>query len=178
MAIVFIETLRLLLREWKESDHEPYIALNADKDVMEFFPSVLSAEESVAQAGRITAHLEKYGFTFFAVERKDNSQFIGFTGLAHARFQSDFTPCVEIGWRLSKTNWGHGFATEAATACLAYGFQKLGLDAIYSFTSIHNKRSEEVMKRIGMVHAGEFDHPLVDEGSSIRRHVLYKLEKH
>lgn len=177
MAKIFIETSRLYLREWKASDHEPYIALNADPDVMEFFPSVQTAEESLFQAERIMVHLEKYGFTFFAVERKDNGQFIGFTGLANVGFEADFTPCVEIGWRLSKANWGQGFATEAALACLEFGFDKLGLTEIYSFTSVYNQRSEAVMKRIGMHKVGEFDHPKIEKGHPLERHLLYKFVK-
>ena len=177
MTKIFIETPRLYLREWKESDLEPYAALNADKEVMEFFPSMLTAEESHAQIGRITEHLEKYGFTLFAAERKDNGHFIGFTGLAHAKFESEFTPCIEIGWRLSKANWGQGFATEAALACLEFGFDQLDLKEVYSFTSVHNKRSEHVMKKIGMYKAGEFDHPLVPDESHLKRHALYRIER-
>ncbi len=163
------------MRKWLESDYEPFIALNADADVMQFFPNTLSREETLAQIGRIGTHFEKYGFGLFAVERKDNGQFIGLTGLVQVNFESHFTPCVEIGWRLSKPNWGQGFATEAAKECIEYGFNKLDLKEVYSFTSVHNKRSEKVMKKIGMHKAGEFDHPLLDKGSFLERHVLYKL---
>lgn len=175
MFPIFIETPRLILREWLESDYEPFIVLNADADVMEFFPDVLSLDETLAQIGRINVHFEKNGFGLFAIERKDNGQFIGFTGLAHVNFESYFTPCVEIGWRLSKQNWGLGFATEAAKACIEYGFNKLDLKEICSFTSIHNKRSEHVMEKIGMHKSGEFDHPLLVRGSFLERHVLYKI---
>src|SRR5579862_6788246 len=116
MTPIQIETSRLILRQWKLSDHEPFIRLNADKEVMEYFPSVLSEEETVAQIGRITAHIEKYGYGLFAVERKDNQQFIGFTGICHVNFECYFTPCIEVGWRLSRENWRQGFATEAARA--------------------------------------------------------------
>lgn len=177
MPEIFIETPRLLLREWQQSDYEPFIALNADAKVMEFFPKVLSREETLAQIGRITEHFEKYRFGLFAVERKDKGEFIGFTGLANVNFESYFTPCVEIGWRLSAVNWGLGFATEAATACLAYGFHELDLKAIYSFTSVHNKRSEQVMKKIGMQQTGEFDHPRIAKGDFLERHVLYEANR-
>jgi RimJ/RimL family protein N-acetyltransferase len=175
MSQIFIETPRLFLREWQQSDHEPFIALNADAEVMEFFPKRLSREETLAQIGRITVHFERYGFGLFAAERKDNGQFIGFTGLAHINFDSYFTPGVEIGWRLSRANWERGFATEAAEACIQYGTHELNLKEIYSFTSVHNKRSERVMKNIGMQKAGEFDHPLVTRGDFLERHVLYKI---
>jgi RimJ/RimL family protein N-acetyltransferase len=174
---IFIETPRLILRNWLPSDDAPYIALNADREVMEFFPSIKTAEETLGQILRLQGHIEKHGFGFFAVERKDNSQFIGFTGLAHPGFEADFTPCVEIGWRLNKQNWGFGFASEAATACLDFGFSQLGLDEIYSFTAVPNIRSEKVMRRIGMTMEGYFDHPMVDDGHFLKKHVLYKISK-
>lgn len=174
MSAIFLETPRLILRQWQESDYEPYILLNADKEVMEFFPLTSTRDESLAQIVRLTAHVDQHGYGFFAVERKDNHEFIGFTGLANVRFESHFTPCVEIGWRLSKANWNHGFATEAARACLKYAFDTLKLNEIYSFTSIHNKRSEHVMKKIRMNKVGVFDHPLIEDGHILKQHVLYK----
>jgi ribosomal-protein-alanine N-acetyltransferase len=174
-AQIFIETPRLILRQWQEADIEPYAQLNNDEQVMEFFPSVSTMEETLAQINRVTNHIKQYGFGFFAVERKDNGQFIGFTGLSHPRFESYFTPCVEVGWRLSKANWGHGFATEAAEACLQFGFETPKVDEIYSFTAEHNIRSENVMKKIGMVKAGYFEHPSIADGHPLKRHVLYKI---
>jgi len=172
---VFIETPRLILREWRMEDHVTFIALNSDKEVMEFFPAIKTADETKEQIKRISSHMEQYGYGFFAVERKDNGEFIGFTGLTHPGFEAEFTPCVEIGWRLSKQNWGQGFATEAAMACLKFGFQELGLNEIYSFTSVHNLRSEQVMKKIGMIKEGYFEHPLMDDGHFLKQHVLYKI---
>jgi RimJ/RimL family protein N-acetyltransferase len=177
MSTFFIETPRLILRQWQESDHEPYALLNADKEVMEFFPSTLTSGESLAQINRISANIDKNNYGFFAVERKDSGRFIGFTGLSNPGFEGDFNPCVEIGWRLSKANWGQGFATEAAKACLDYGFDILGIDEIISFTSIYNTRSERVMKRIGMSKAGLFDHPLIPEGHILKKHLLYKISR-
>ena len=158
---IFIETPRLILRQWKESDHEPYIRLNADKEVMEFFPSVKSAADTLAQVQRFSSHIAEHGYGFFAVERKDNQEFIGFTGIAHPGFKSYFTPCTEVGWRLSKNNWYQGFATEAAKACLQYGFNELSAEEIYAFTAIPNIRSEHVMEKIGMTKVGVFDHPMM-----------------
>jgi len=175
MPEIFIETPRLILRHWQESDHEPFVQLNMDKDVMEFFPSIRTREETLLQIQRIIARIDESGYGFFAVERKDNHQFIGFTGLTHPGFESYFTPCVEIGWRLSKENWGQGFATEAAKACLEFGFEKLQLEEIYSFTSILNTRSEQVMKKIGMIKIGLFDHPSMEDGNALKQHVLYKI---
>jgi RimJ/RimL family protein N-acetyltransferase len=174
MSKVFLETPRLILRQWKKTDHEPFVKLNMDKDVMGFFPSVLTKAESIAQIERLTSDIDKFGYGFFAVERKDNREFIGFTGLAHPRFESYFTPCIEIGWRLNKENWGWGFATEAAKACLEYGLNDLGIDQIYSFTAVHNIRSEKVMQKIGMIKQGYFEHPLMEDGHILKQHILYK----
>ncbi len=177
MSQIFIETPRLILRKWQDTDLEPYCQLNMDEDVMEFFPSTSTHEDSLAQVERVSTHINQFGYGFFAVERKDNQQFIGFTGLSHPRFEADFTPCVEIGWRLSKANWGQGFATEAAKACLQFGFNIPGIDEIYSFTSVHNKRSEQVMIKIGMEKTGTFEHPLLAQGHILGEHVLYKIVK-
>lgn len=175
MDKVFLETPRLIIRQWKDSDHAPYIQLNQDEEVMEFFPSTTTAAQTLEQIDRFTTRIEEQGYGFFAVERKDNGQFIGFTGLSQPGFESYFTPCVEVGWRLSKANWNQGFATEAATACLQFGFEDLGLNEIYSFTSVHNLRSERVMQKTGMLKVGYFEHPLIDEGHFLRSHVLYKI---
>jgi len=171
----FIETPRLILRRLCEADYEHLIRLNQDKDVMEFFPSILTEAQTLTQIERINNHFSEYGYGLFAVERNDNGDFIGFTGLTHPTFESSFTPCVEIGWRLSKANWGMGFATEAAKACLEHGFKVIGLKEIYSFTAVLNTRSEQVMKKIGMIKQGEFDHPRMEDGHILRRHVLYKI---
>ncbi len=174
--LVFIETPRLILRDWTAADHNQFIKLNQDMEVMEFFPSTLTKEETASQIVRIDNHFKQYGYGLFAIERKDSSQFIGFTGFSHPGFESYFTPCVEIGWRLSKANWNKGFATEATKACLVYGFSKLGFEEVYSFTSVHNLRSEQVMIKAGMTKRGFFDHPAVANGSVLKQHVLYKIE--
>ena len=138
---------------------------------------MLSTAETLAQIERISLHISQYGYGFFAMERKDNHKFIGFTGLSHPGFESYFTPCVEIGWRLNRASWNKGYATEAARACLKYGLHTLNLGEIYSFTSVYNVRSEQVMIRAGMVREGVFDHPLIEEGNILRRHVLYKISR-
>lgn len=175
MKEIFIETPRLILRQWREADHEPFTQMNMDPDVMEFFPSVSNKETTLAQIERIYERIDQHGYGLFAVERKDNGQFIGFTGLSVPGFESYFTPCVEIGWRLNKANWNNGFATEAAKACLQFGFNTLKLKEIYSFTSVNNVRSENVMKKIGMTREGYFEHPLVEDGHILKKHVLYKI---
>ena len=173
---IVCETPRLILRQWQESDHEPYIAMNIDEEVMRYFPALQTREKTLAQIERFQKFIDENGYGFFAAERIYTGEFIGFIGLAKPNFESFFTPCVEIGWRLAQAHWHQGYATEGAKACLDFGFSTLGLDKIYSFTSILNTPSMNVMKRIGMTEAGRFEHPNIAEGDRIRPHVLYKIE--
>lgn len=170
------ESERLGFRRWKTSDHAPFAALNANPDVMEFFPKTLSRTESDALIERIEAHFEEKGYGLWAVERKEDGAFIGFIGLLDVNFNIGIEDATEIGWRLEKKFWKKGYATEGANACLEYAFEELGKREIYSFTSTVNTPSETVMKRIGMEKAGEFEHPRVPQGSPLRKHVLYKKE--
>lgn len=175
MAII-IPTDRLNLREWEDRDLEPFARMNADPEVMRHFPSLLTTEQTQAYLKRILDHHATHGFGIWVVEGRDEQEFMGFTGLSIPNFEADFMPCVEVGWRFRKEYWHKGFATEAATASLRYGFENLGLDKIHSFTSVHNHPSEAVMKRIGMHKIGEFDHPKLDKGHWLERHVLYLIE--
>ena len=175
-SIIFIETDRLILRQWQATDCEPYIKMNLDKDVMEYFPSILSSEQSLLHINKMTEKIDQHGYGLFAVERKDTQSFIGFTGFSRPNFNAFFTPCVEIGWRMAKELWNQGFATEAANACLLFGFEKFKFEEIYSFTSIHNLNSERVMKKIGMKQVGKFDHPLLEKDHCLQKHILYKIE--
>ncbi len=174
-----IETDRLLLRRWRDSDLAPFAELNADPAVMEFFPSTLSTPESTAQAMRIQHWFEEYGFGLWAVEIRDVAPFAGFIGLGIPRFEAAFTPCVEVGWRLAQQHWGKGYATEGAKAALGYAFRFLDLDEVVSFTAVVNKRSWRVMERIGMARSvdEDFDHPNVPAGHELRRHVLYRIRR-
>jgi RimJ/RimL family protein N-acetyltransferase len=174
-----LTTDRLLLRQWRDSDREPFAALNADPAVMEHFPALQTREQSDALIDRNIPDLDDRGWGLWALEVKDTGEFIGFTGLNVPTFEAPFLPGVEIGWRLAKGAWGNGYATEAARAALAYGFGPIGLDEIVSFTATTNLPSQRVMQRIGMVHdeAGDFDHPRVEEGHRLRRHVLYRINR-
>jgi RimJ/RimL family protein N-acetyltransferase len=174
-----VRTERLILRRWRESDREPFARMNADPKVMEFFPAVLSRQESDELADRIEAHFAEHRFGGCAAELKKTGEFIGFIGLAVPRFEVAFTPCVEIGWRIAAKHWGQGLATEGARAVVEFAFAKLGLREIVSFTTVENMRSRRVMERLGMTHDAEddFDHPLVPEGHAMRRHVLYRLRR-
>jgi ribosomal-protein-alanine N-acetyltransferase len=174
-----LTTERLLLREWRESDRAPFAAMNADPEVMRLMTRPLDRAESDAFVDRIRAHWDADGHGLWAVERRDDGSFIGFVGLAEPTFAAAFTPAVEIGWRLARPAWGHGFATEAARAALGWGFEVLGLAEIVSFTTVANTRSRAVMERLGMTHdpAEDFLHPNLPEDHPIRPHVLYRLSR-
>jgi RimJ/RimL family protein N-acetyltransferase len=178
MAIPRLATERLLLREWRDADREPFAALNGDPRVMEHFPSLLSREESDALVDRIVAHWQEDGHGLWAVERTVDRAFLGFTGLTPGG-SADMPPFVEVGWRFAVDAWGHGYATEAARAAVAWGFDVLGLDEIASWTTVANVKSRGVMQRIGMTHdpADDFDHPRLPVGHPQRRHVLYRLSR-
>ncbi len=171
-----LRTPRLCLRQWRDEDRAPFAAMNADPVVMEFFPDTLSHAESDAAVDRIREHIDRHGYGLWAVEVPGVADFIGFVGLAVPRFESHFTPCVEIGWRLAREHWGRGYATEAAHAALEFGFLDLALNEIVSFTATTNRRSQAVMERIGMTRSpdDDFDHPSLPEGHPLRRHVLYR----
>jgi RimJ/RimL family protein N-acetyltransferase len=170
-------TERLTLRRWRAADHEPFAALNADPDVMEYLPVCLSRAESDQLIARSDAGFDQRGYGLWALELRATREFIGFTGLDVPSFESHFTPAVEVGWRLARAAWGHGYATEAGRAALAFGFEEAGLDEIVSLTSAVNLRSRAVMERIGMTHhaADDFDHPELEVGDSLSRHVLYRM---
>ena len=172
-----ITTERLGLRRWIDDDFLPFAKMNKDLEVMRYFPSLLNDEETTAMMGRIKAHFDKHGFGLFALEKLSTKEFIGYAGFMVPSFESYFTPCIEIGWRLRKEDWGKGYATEAAKACLHYGFETLRFDKIYSFTSTINLKSEKVMQAIGMIKEGEFDHPKIALDDRLCGHVLYSIKK-
>jgi RimJ/RimL family protein N-acetyltransferase len=175
---MMIETDRLLLRRWIEEDREPFYRLNSDARVMEFMPKSLSRSESDLLGDRIEEHFRKHSFGLYALELREDHSFIGFLGLAIPAFTAHFTPCVEIGWRLSNNHWGRGLATEGARAVVKHAFEELSLGALVSFTAPANVRSRRVMERIGMVRdpADDFDYPNFPECHPLRRHVLYRLQ--
>jgi RimJ/RimL family protein N-acetyltransferase len=174
-----IRTERLLLREWRPEDREPFAALNADPRVMEHLPALLPRAQSDALARASEQHFATHGFGPWAVEIPGVAPFIGFVGLDVPAFEAPFTPCVEIGWRLAAEHWGHGYATEAALASVEHAFGVVGLEQLVAFTTPQNARSQAVMQRIGMTHdeADDFDHPRLPQGHRLRRHVLYRLNR-
>jgi RimJ/RimL family protein N-acetyltransferase len=173
-----IITDRLLLRRWRESDREPFRSLNADPRVMEFFPALLTPEETDAGIARVQNHFDRHGFGFYAVELRESETFIGFVGLNIPSFEAPFMPAVEIGWRLAFDFWGRGLATEGARTVINHAFKTLGLASLVSFTVPANVRSRRVMEKLGMIQdpSGDFDHPMIPQGHSLQRHVLYRLK--
>ncbi|MFC6634010.1 GNAT family N-acetyltransferase [Microbulbifer taiwanensis] len=169
-------TERLLLRQWCNEDRAPFAELNADPRVMKYFPGIQTRQESDASVDRASAHIAEHGWGFWALERLEDNRFIGFVGIKHAPEELPFSPCVEIGWRLGVSYWGHGYATEAARASLDVAFQVLGLNEVVSFAVVNNRPSRVVMERLGMREDPQtFEHPLLPEGSPLRRHCLYRL---
>lgn len=175
-----LHTPRLVLRAWRDADLPAFAALNADPAVMRFMPGPLDRAGSDAMVDRLRAAWVEQGFGVWAVEASGVAGFAGCVGLAVPRFQGAFTPCVEILWRLSSAHWGRGYATEAARAAVAFGFDTLGLPEIVAFTVPANRPSRAVMERLGMqtcTPADDFDHPGLPAGHPLRRHVLYRLPR-
>ena len=170
------ESKRLGFRRWKVADISSFVTMNANKNVMEFFPNPLSEQESKSFLSRIQGSFDTHGYGLYAVEELASNKTIGFIGFIYQTFEADFTPCVEIGWRLLPQFWGQGYATEGALACLDYGFHQLDFQKVYSMTAVVNNRSEKVMQKIGMQKFKEFNHPKLEKGSWLERHVLYTIE--
>jgi RimJ/RimL family protein N-acetyltransferase len=172
-----LSTPRLRLRRWQPADREPFAALNADPLVMEHFRAPLTRRQSDALVERIEAGFEQRGYGLWALELRESGELIGFAGLSAPEFEAHFTPAVEVGWRLGHSAWGQGYATEAAQAALDFGFDRVGLEEIVSFTSTGNARSRAVMERIGMSRdpKDDFDHPGMPDGHPLRPHVLYRI---
>ncbi len=170
-----LSTDRLLMRRWLESDREPFAALNGDQETMRFFPEIMDRAASDAFVDRIESRFEEHGYGLWALEITDTGEFIGFTGLNPMPDGTPGAGGLEVGWRLAKPAWHHGYATEAAKAALVVAFDRLGLDEIWSMTSMLNEPSIAVMRRLGMSEAATFEHPRVPEGHVLRPHVAFHL---
>lgn len=171
-----LTTDRLLLRQWRDDDLDPFARLNADPRVMAHFPAPLSRAESDAAVQRWSGEIAARGWGLWAAELRSSGTSIGFVGLQVPSAALPFSPCVEVGWRLAHEHWGHGYATEGARAALQFGFEQLGLAEVVSFTALGNTRSRAVMRRLGMLEDPyRFNHPAVPEGSPLRSHCLYRI---
>jgi RimJ/RimL family protein N-acetyltransferase len=177
-VVTELTTERLLLREWRQDDLAPFAALNADPEVMRYFPKLLTSRQSDDLARYAQGMIALHGWGLWAVEVRGGAPFIGFVGLNRPGFEAHFIPAIEVGWRLDRTHWGHGYATEAAAAALSFAFEQLDCPEVVAFTSLVNERSRRVMRRLGMTYdpADDFDHPSVPEGP-LRRHALYRIRR-
>ena len=178
MKITELETDRLLLRQWKKQDFLIFAELNSSPEVMEYFPGLLSKEQSDAMALKCQSLISRRGWGFWATEIKHSGEFIGFVGLHKPSAALPFSPCVEIGWRVHKRYWGNGYATEAAAAGLRHSFEVLSLKEVVSFTTVSNARSRSVMERLGLENVQQnFKHPDLHRGHVLSEHVLYKMTR-
>jgi RimJ/RimL family protein N-acetyltransferase len=171
-----MQTQNLTLRPWRQSDLQFLAQLCADETVMRYFPKVLTEEESADFLRRLIAHQEEHGFSYFAVEEKQSGKLIGFIGLAAQKYESPFTPAVDVGWRLMPSAWGKGYATEGAKRCLQLAFEELKLDRVIAVCAATNKGSERVMQKIGMQKIGEFVHPNLEVDSALQPCLCYAIE--
>jgi len=172
--IIQLQTERLLLRQWKEEDLAPFAKMNADPEVMKYYPSTLTTNESNQLADQLREIIQSRGWGLWALELKASGEFIGYTGLHDIDDQLPFAPGIEIGWRLSKEFWGKGYATEAAKEVLRFALISLQQEKIFSFTSMANNRSVSLMERIGMKDTdSNFDHPSLSNNKKLAEHVLF-----
>ncbi len=166
---------RLGFRNWLSSDLPKMAAINADEGVMKFFPSTQTKARTKEFIKRMQTQFEKNGFCYFAVDVLETSEFIGFIGLSEQTYDADYTPCVDIGWRLGKTHWEKGYATEGAKRVLQYGFEELKLGRVLSIAPVVNKASESVMKKSGMHKVTTFEHSLLMDNERLKECVLYEI---
>lgn len=172
-----LETARIVLRQWRSDDYAKFARMNADPDVMRYFPSLLSREESDTLTKKFDDLIAKKGWGIWVAERKSDNSFIGLVGLN----QTDDLPianCMEIGWRLAKPFWGNGYATEAAAASLYFAFSILKQERVAAFTAVSNAQSQKVMSRLGMKNRHEnFLHPRVSRSTGLKEHVYYEISR-
>jgi RimJ/RimL family protein N-acetyltransferase len=168
---------RLILRPWRDEDLDPLFAINGDPESMRYFAATMNRAESDAWAARMRAHFAEHGWGLWVVAEATTGAFVGVVGLMTIPWQADFTPAVEIGWRIGPRFRRQGYAEEAARAALGFGFATIGLQKIVAFTVPGNAASWKLMEKLGMAPAGEFDHPRLPEGHHYRRHLLYRMHR-
>ena len=166
---------RLGFRNWIDSDVSKMIDISSDPDVMEFFPAIATEIQTVEFIDRMKLMYIEKGYCYFAVDHLKDESFIGFIGFCYQTYESQFTPGVDIGWRLNKKYWNNGFATEGAKKCLEYGFNVIKLKNIISTTPKINIKSIRVMEKIGMEELTEFKHPRLKFYKRLENSVCYKI---
>lgn len=174
MANYLFKSSRLGFRNWTEKDIVPMSKINADKNVMEYFSSTQNQKQTDDFIKRMQQSFSEYGYCYFAVDILETKEFIGFIGLSYQDYKANFTPCVDIGWRLKTSAWGNGFATEGAKACLDYGFHQLNLKSIVAIAPELNLKSQHVMKKIGMTKSSIFFHPAIKDDNPLKKCVVFK----
>ena len=172
-----VRTARLVMRRWRDADRGPYAAMNADPEVMRYFPATMDAATSDASIDRFQERFDQQGFGLWALEVASTAEFIGFTGLNPMPDGVPGAGGMEVGWRLASHAWHHGYATEAAVAAVDVGFNGVGLDRIWSMTAVLNQPSQAVMRRLGMTPFARFDHPGIEARHPLRPHVAYRLNR-
>ena len=170
-----LRTARLLMRRWRRGDREPFAAMNSDPEVMRYFPALMSRGDSDGFVDLIEARFEEQGFGLWALEVLDTGRFVGFTGLNPMPAGVPGAGGVEVGWRLARSAWGHGYATEAGRAALAVAFDRAGLPEVWSLTARLNEPSIAVMRRLGLSFVSAAPHPRVDPASPLAPHVFYRI---
>ncbi|MDO6759370.1 GNAT family N-acetyltransferase [Tamlana sp. 2_MG-2023] len=171
------KSVRLGFRNWDKSDLEAFSKLNADPEVMAYFPKTLTSKETADFIERLQNHYIKNGYNYFATEILETGEFIGFIGLAHQNYESDFTPATDIGWRLKQSAWRQGYATEGAKKCLEFAFETLKLNKIIATCTVQNFKSELVMKKLGMKKLTVFNHPNLKEYPEFQKCICYEISK-
>lgn len=176
---IALRTPRLLLREWRDDDREPFAVMSFDPQVMQYLLPFADRVASDGWLARMQQLQDEDGFCNWALELPGEAAFIGAVGLNRLRYDAPFTPAVEVAWRLARPFWGKGYATEAARAAIDDGFGRLHLDEVVAVTVPANSASWRVMERLGMRRdpGEDFDHPRVPEGHSLRPHVLYRIRR-
>jgi RimJ/RimL family protein N-acetyltransferase len=167
---------RLGFRNWNLNDIDKMHEINSDEKVMEFFPGIPTKEQTTEFVERMKNQFDNKGFCYFAVDKLDNNEFIGFIGLSEQTYEADFTPCVDIGWRIKSSEWNKGFASEGAKKCLDYARDELKLVNVYSIAPKINTKSEHIMTKIGLKKQNEFEHSLLTNNDRLKTCVLYKTE--
>lgn len=176
-SLYVFKSERLGFRNWELSDLDQMAAISGDPEVMAFFPKVQDKAFVLDFIVRMQKEFTEKGFCYFAVEILETSEFIGFIGLHQQTFESDFTPCIDIGWRLKTAVWNQGYAAEGAKRCIEYGFSKLGIDEIFSMTPKLNLKSERIMQKAGMHYVKDFDLELLKDDERLRPCILYQIQK-
>lgn len=176
---IYIETTRLNLRDWRESDLTDFARMNADPLVMQYLPRVLDEASSKRHLKEFQQHFKKHGFGLYVVEVKETGDFAGFVGVQHVDFKAEFAPAVELAWRLDYEFWGKGYASEAAKGVIEHAFSQLDLSELVAFTVNDNDRTIALMEKVGMRRdeAGDFDFPALKKGHPLGRFVLYRIQK-